>query len=58
MAKYSDTSVLESLVELQIAEIDDLKNTYGAAIIDLQAEQIDQGVDIADHETRITTLEP
>ncbi len=57
MAKFNTEQALENVVALQLLEIDNLKNTYGTSIIDLQTEQVQQGVQIADHETRITTLE-
>ncbi len=54
---YEGDAVMEVFL-LQQAELEALKNTHSVAILALQTEQVSQGIVDADHETRITNLEP
>lgn len=57
MATLNETEAQANLIDLLIAENDSLTNGLVVSVANLQSEQVQQGIDIADHETRITTLE-
>lgn len=57
MAKLNEVDALENVVEILRAENESLKNGLVVSVAGLQQEQVQQGINIADHETRITTLE-
>lgn len=55
--QYNNENALLNQVSLLISENESLRNSLGVSVLNLQTETTQRGVQIDDHENRITALE-